>query len=111
MSTEGSQRVHEVNAQRASLEFPREVICECAQPACLELIAMNAVEYRGLRSHSTWFVIAPREEHFFPEVERIVAEDGHYWVVSRRRRAGRRANARLPGTRRRRPRLPMASSP
>jgi len=83
MATDGSQRVHEVNAQRASLDFPQEVICECGQPACSEVIAMNAVEYRGLRSHSTWFVIAPRDEHFFPEVERIVAEDGHYWVVEK----------------------------
>ena len=83
MATDGSQRVHEVSAQRASLEFPQEVICECAQPECSELIAMNAVEYRGLRSHSTWFVIAPHDEHFFPEVERIVAEDGHYWVVEK----------------------------
>lgn len=42
----------------------------------------------GLRLNGTWFVIAPHEEHFFPEVERIVAQDVHYWVLERHGKAG-----------------------
>jgi hypothetical protein len=80
---EVNERIHAVNAQRVLLELPEELICECAQPECSELITMTAVEYEGLRAHSTWFAIAPSEEHFFPEVERIVAKNGHYWVVEK----------------------------
>jgi hypothetical protein len=34
-------------------------------------------------------VIAPLDEHFFPEVERIVAKNGHYWVVEKHDGAAR----------------------
>jgi hypothetical protein len=47
------------------------------------------VEYRGLRANSTWFLIAPSEEHFFPEVERIIAKDGTYWIVEKHDGAAR----------------------
>ena len=76
-----NERIHAVNAQRALLDLPDGLICECAKAECTELVTLNAVEYRGLRIHRTWFVIAPSEEHFFPEVERVVATNGHYWVV------------------------------
>jgi len=77
------ERARDVNAQRASLDRPGDVICECARPDCSELIAINALEYDALRSHATWFVIAPFDGHFFPEAERIVATNGHYWVVEK----------------------------
>jgi hypothetical protein len=85
---EVNERINDVSMQRASFDMPQDVICECAQPECSELITMNAVEYRGLRSRSTWFVIAPLEEHFFPEVESIVTKNGHYWVVEKHGKAG-----------------------
>src|SRR3954470_5506289 len=78
---EVNERMNDVSAQRASFDMPQDVICECAQRECSKLITMTAVEYRGLRLNGTWFVIAPDEDHFFPEVERIVAQDVHYWVV------------------------------
>ena len=78
-----------MNAQRVLLDLPEELICECAKAECSEFVMLNAVEYRGLRMHSTWFVIAPSEEHFFPEVERIVAQNGHYWVVEKHDGAAR----------------------
>ena len=86
---EVNERIHAVNAQRVLLDLPETLICECAKLECSELITMNVVEYRGLRAHSTWFVIAPGDEHFFPEVERIVARNGHYWVVEKHDGAAR----------------------
>jgi hypothetical protein len=52
-------RINDVRAQRGSVDMPQDVICECAQPTCSERITITALEYRGLRSRSTWFVIAP----------------------------------------------------
>jgi len=34
-------------------------------------------------------VIAPADEHFFPEAERVVAMNGHYWVVEKHNGAAR----------------------
>jgi tyrosyl-tRNA synthetase len=79
---EVNERIHAVNAQRVVLDLPAELICECAKADCTELVTLNAVEYRGLRTHSTWFVIAPADQHF-PALERIVAKDGHYWIVEK----------------------------
>ena len=84
-----NERVKEVNDQRALPEMPQHVICECAQSECSRLIAMTGLEYDTLRAHGTWFAIAPLEEHFFPEVERIVAKNGHYWIVEKFDQAGR----------------------
>jgi hypothetical protein len=80
---EVNERINEVNAQRGLLDLPEVLICECAKAECTEHVTMTAVEYEGLRAHSTWFVIAPGIAHFFPEVERIVAKNGHYWVVEK----------------------------
>jgi hypothetical protein len=96
---EVNERVNEVSTQRASFDMPQDVICECAQPECTERIRMNAVEYTGLRSRSTWFVIAPLDQHFFPEVERIVTRNGHYWVVEKLDEAGVIAEKRDPRSR------------
>jgi hypothetical protein len=85
---EVNERMNDVSTQRASFEMPQDVICECAHPECAERITMTAVEYRGLRSRSTWFVVAPLDQHFFPEVERIVSKNGHYWVVEKHGEAG-----------------------
>lgn len=85
---EVNERMNEVSAQRASFDMPQDVICECAQPTCSERITMTAVEYAGLRSRSTLFVIAPLDEHFFPEVERVVANNGHWWIVEKDGNAG-----------------------
>ena len=80
---EVNERIYEVNAQREVLDLPEDLICECARPECSEQVTINAVEYRGLRANSTWFLIAPSEEHFFPEVERIIAKNGTYWIVEK----------------------------
>jgi hypothetical protein len=85
---EVNERINEVSAQRASFDMPKDVICECAQPECSERITITAVEYAGLRSRSAWFVIAPLDEHFFPEVERVVANNGHWWIVEKDGNAG-----------------------
>ena len=85
---EVNERIHAVNAQRVLPDLPEDLICECARAECSKLVTMNAVEYHGLRMHSTWFVI-PSDEHFFPEVERIVATNGHYWVVEKHDGAAR----------------------
>jgi hypothetical protein len=86
---EVNERIHAVNAQRASPELPEDLICECARSECSAHVAINALEYQALRAHSTWFLIAPSDEHFFPEVERIITKNGTYWVVEKHDGAAR----------------------
>jgi len=58
-------------------------ICECAQEACAEEIALSLEEYEAVRADSTTFAVAPSDEHAFPAVERIAAKHERYWVVAK----------------------------
>jgi hypothetical protein len=80
---ESNERIQKVNAQRALAELPEELLCECGKAGCSEVIAISALEYQGLRERNIWFLIAPSDEHFFPEAERIVVKNGHYWLVEK----------------------------
>jgi hypothetical protein len=61
----------------------REIVCECPQLDCTELVSLTADEYERVRSEGERFVIAPSEEHIVPGVERIVAKQERYWVVEK----------------------------
>jgi hypothetical protein len=63
-------------------------ICECARNACVERVQMSAEEYEAIRSSGTRFLVAPRDEHVSPHVERVVETMDHYWVVEKTGRAG-----------------------
>ena len=63
----------------------------------LRVDPVTVLEYETLRTHGAWFVIAPLDNHFFPEFERIVAKNGHYWVVEKHDGAARIAEQLDPG--------------
>ena len=31
----------------------------------------------------TWFLVAASEEHYFPEVERVIESNERYWIVEK----------------------------
>jgi hypothetical protein len=63
-------------------------ICECANDACAERVQMSAEEYEAIRSSGTRFLVAPSNEHVWPDVERVVESTDHYWVVEKTGDAG-----------------------
>lgn len=61
----------------------RDIVCECPQLECTELVSLTVEEYERVRSEGERFVVAPSEEHVVPDVERIVAKQDRYWVVEK----------------------------
>jgi hypothetical protein len=61
-----------------------EWVCECADTRCLEPLSLPLEEYERIRSERTWFVVAPGDEHVWPDVERVVERHARYWVVEKR---------------------------
>jgi hypothetical protein len=57
--------------------------CECANDICLERIQMSAHEYELVRLHGSCFFVAPSDEHFRPDAERVIEHHERYWVVER----------------------------
>ena len=56
-------------------------LCECADIACTERVAMTNEEYEHVRSNSLWFFVALG--HVVPEIERVVTENERYTVVEK----------------------------
>lgn len=63
------------------------VLCECADPDCLETLGLDAAEYAHVRSDPRWFVV--RAGHVIPEVEVPVEQHAEWWIVQKTARIGR----------------------
>ena len=60
---------------------PMAFLCECAEGACIEQIAVTLDEYRQVRQHPRRFIIAP--DHDVPDIEHVVQRYPHYWIVEK----------------------------
>jgi hypothetical protein len=71
--------------ERAGLEAnapePLPFICECADLACRQLVALTQAEYEGVRRHSTRFLVAPGHEGAANGAARVVEQGSAYVVV------------------------------
>jgi hypothetical protein len=56
-------------------------VCECGDETCFVQLTVGLPEYRDVRSHEDWFLIAP--DHEKVEVERVVDRRDGYWVVEK----------------------------
>ena len=80
---EVNERIKEVGEQSASIADNEQAICECANDKCSERISVNVEEYQHVRERPTWFLVAASEEHYFPEVERVIESNERYWIVEK----------------------------
>jgi len=71
-----------------------ELICECADAACVEPISLTYPEYETIRRIPTHFPIKPGHE--LVDVERVVERRERYHVVEKIGESGRIAVSRDP---------------
>jgi len=84
-----NERVKDLN-EGFSLVLPLgEWVCECADALCVARLELSAQEYEGIRENGTRFFVAPREEHVWPDVEKVTERNERYWVVEKFGEAGR----------------------
>ena len=83
-----NERVCEINATFADYVPLGDWICECAENACVERIALTTEEYEQIRADATTFAVAPRVEHVFEQIEAVVRRTDRYWVVQKSGPAG-----------------------
>ena len=82
-----------------------EFVCECSDPGCTHRVSASLAEYEEVRDEPTTFLVLPGHEH--EDIERIVADRGHFRVVEKVQAAVRRTVVRLDP--RRRPPRPSES--
>ncbi len=97
---EVNERVAEISEQKPLYAPAHDAICECAKPKCSEPLAITAEDYERIRAHSTWFAVAPSDDHIFPEIERIVEKNEGFWIVEKEDAAGAVAEKLDPRARR-----------
>jgi hypothetical protein len=71
-------------------------ICECVNDTCGERIEMSVEAYEAVRRHGARFFVASSDDHFWPDVERVVEHNAGYWVVERNGHAAPPAEGREP---------------
>ncbi len=70
-----------------------EFVCECADPSCTDRIEASLDEYEDVRADGATFLLAPGHEE--PDIERVVADRGRFWIVEKVQRRVRRTALRL----------------
>ena len=83
-----NERVREVNEAFGEYIPHGDWLCECADDACSERIALTHSEYEAVRADGSRFAVAPSEAHVFPEVEDVTKQTDRYWIVEKRGIAG-----------------------
>ncbi len=80
----------EVNERRTTLRGEAEVVevvCECSDPSCQEVVVLSSDEYEFIRRVPIRLVVKP--DHVQLDSERVlIAEPGRFAVVERLGRAG-----------------------
>jgi hypothetical protein len=93
---EVNERVKDLNDSFHVFTSISDWVCECANDDCFELIEMTTREYEGVRGDGSRFVVAPSEQHVWPEAENVVERFANYWIVEKIELAGQIAEARDP---------------
>ncbi len=60
--------------------------CECWQVDCGERLQLSGTEWRQVRSRANRFAVAP--EHIAKDLEVVVEEYPHYWLIEKHGEAG-----------------------
>jgi hypothetical protein len=83
-----NERVKDLDSSFSVLIPVGAWICECANNACAERVRMSAEEYEAIRSDGARFLVAPSDEHVWPDVERVTERSDGYWIVEKFGHAG-----------------------
>jgi hypothetical protein len=91
-----NERIEDLSAGFELRPPVAEWICECANDTCTERIQMSAAEYEAVRSTGNRFLVAPGDEHVWPDVERVTERNNRYWTVEKTGYAGQLARKADP---------------
>ena len=86
-----NERIAE-SAERFDAE-ETEFVCECADTNCTHRVTASLAEYEEVRDDPTTFLLVPGHEQ--DDIERVVADRGHFHVVEKFHDAVRRTVIRL----------------
>jgi hypothetical protein len=78
-----NERLEELNRTFADFTDHLQVVCECADIGCAEMIDVPAADYERVRSEPTHFIVVPGHE--VADVEDVVEVHQAFHVVRKRK--------------------------
>ena len=76
---EVNERIEEINRAFSTLTHSMEIMCECGNVRCAEMISIPVSDYERMRSDSALFAVVPG--HATPDVEDVVERRDAFEVV------------------------------
>lgn len=83
-ANEHIRRAAEVHEVPTGVPF----ICECPDPACMEVVRLDLADYRAVRINARWFLEAPIHRPDPEPAARIVKDEESHLVVEKVGHAG-----------------------
>ncbi|HVM68620.1 MAG TPA: hypothetical protein VM204_02155 [Gaiellaceae bacterium] len=80
---EVNERVKDIHDQFSVITTLCEWACECANDTCFVRLELSGQEYEHVRAAGNRFLVAPGDEHVWPDVERVVERHDGYWIVEK----------------------------
>jgi len=75
-----NERILQIEGDRWRVD-PVDFMCECGDITCMRVVQLSLEDYERLRSEPTHFGVIPGHE--LPDVERVVEQQEHYFVVEK----------------------------
>src|ERR1051325_9149204 len=88
---EVNERLEDLNHAFEEVLPSGEFVCECAHQGCIQHVTLTVPDYEAVRQHGARFLVAPSDEHVWPDVARIIERNETYWVVEKIDDAGQLA--------------------
>lgn len=88
-----NERVADVNRELSDGDTV-DFICECANPDCVEMIALTLAEYESVRSDPRHFALRPGHER--QGIESVIARNDRFVIVQKNQGESRIARATDP---------------
>jgi hypothetical protein len=82
-----NERIKEMNENSYVFTILGDWVCECANDTCVERLSLSTRAYEAIRQHGTRFLVAPGDQHVWPDVEQVIEMNDEYWIVEKLERA------------------------
>lgn len=68
--------------QHDDRSHPYEFLCECSNTDCTMRVEMTLADYERVRESGARFAIRPH--HLLPEIEDVIEQHEHFWIIQKR---------------------------
>jgi hypothetical protein len=77
-----NERLEKLNETFAPVTGRNEVVCECGDVSCAQVLELTESEYEDVRSEPNLFIVAPG--HAATDIEHVVREGDGYEIVRKK---------------------------